>query len=205
MEANVLTRRLMTLVGMLLAIVSEPWDVAAQELEVPAAVAFTEGPAADQEGNVYFTDIVNQRIMKLRADGVLTTYREHSNVANGLLIDPQGRLIACEGAQFTRPGVSLKGEPRVTRTDLKTGKVEVLADSYEHKPLQGPNDVTMDGHGRLYFTDLAGTAVYRVDSAGSLARILTAPDIQRPNGFKSPPMTGSCIWSKRIKRKEARD
>ena len=56
---------------------------AAQQLEIAAAVAFTEGPTVDQEGNVYFTDIVNQRIMKLSADGVLATYREHSNVANG--------------------------------------------------------------------------------------------------------------------------
>ena len=60
--------------------------------------------------------------MKLSADGVLSTYRENSNVANGLLIDPQGRLIACEGAAFERPGVKLKGTPRVTRTDLKTGR-----------------------------------------------------------------------------------
>jgi gluconolactonase len=183
----VLTRCLVTLGRMLLAIVLAPWVVAAQQVQVAAAVAFTEGPAADQEGNVYFTEIINQRIMKLRADGVLTTYREHSNVANGLLIDPQGRLIACEGAEFTRPGVRLKGEPRVTRTDLKTGMVEVLADAYEQKPLQGPNDVTMDGHGRLYFTDLAGAAVYRIDSAGSLARILAAPDVQRPNGIQISP------------------
>ena len=150
-------------------------------------MAFTEGPAVDREGNVYFTDIINQRIMKLGLDGLLSIYRENSNVANGLLIDPQGRLIACEGAEFERPGVKLKGKPRVTRTDLKTGKIEVLADNYEGQPLQGPNDVTIDGRGRLYFTDMAGVAVYRIDAPGKVARILAAPVIQRPNGIQISP------------------
>ena len=160
---------------------------AAQQPEIAAAVAFTEGPAVDREGNVYFTDIINQRIMKLGPDGLLSIYRENSNVANGLLIDPQGRLIACEGAEFERPGVKLKGKPRVTRTDLKTGKIEVLADNYEGQPLQGPNDVTIDGRGRLYFTDMAGVAVYRIDAPGKVARILATPEIQRPNGIQISP------------------
>ena len=150
-------------------------------------MAFTEGPAVDREGNVYFTDIINQRIMKLGLDGLLSTYRENSNVANGLLIDPQGRLIACEGAEFERPGVKLKGTPRVTRTDLRTGQVEVLAESYEGNALRGPNDVTIDGRGRLYFTELNGAAVYRIDAPGKLARILAAPEIQRPNGIQISP------------------
>jgi gluconolactonase len=164
--------------------------VAGQHPEIVTTVAFTEGPTVDREGNVYFSDIVNQRIMKLGADGMLSTYRENSNVANGLLIDAQGRLVACEGAEFTRPGVKLKGTPRVTRTDLKTGKIEVLADGYKGKPFQGPNDVTMDGKGRIYFTDLAGAAVYRVDAPGELSRILTAPEIQRPNGIQISPDDG---------------
>jgi len=163
------------------------WPAAGQQVEVATTVAFTEGPAADRDGNVYFTDIINQRIMKLSADGVLTIYREKSNVANGLLIDPQGRLIACEGAPFERPGAKLTGKPQVTRTDLKTGTTEVLADSYEGKPLIGPNDVTIDGKGRLYFTELNGAAVYRIDAPGKLVRILGAPDIQRPNGIQVSP------------------
>jgi len=139
--------------------------VGAQQPEIATTVAFTEGPTVDKEGNVYFTEIVQQRIMKLSADGVLSTYRENSNVANGLLIDSQGRLIACEGGAFERPGVKLAGKPRVTRTDLTTGRVEVLADNYQGKPLTGPNDVSMDGKGRLYFTELAGGAVYGVVDA----------------------------------------
>ena len=136
-----------------------PWPVAGQQPEIATTVAFTEGPTADREGNIYFTDIINQRIMKLNTTGVLSTYRENSNAANGLLIDPQGRLIACEGATFERRGVKVTGKPRVTRTDLKAGGVEVLADSYEGKPLIGPNDVTIDGAGRLYFTDLVAPRI----------------------------------------------
>ncbi len=163
-----------------------PPPVAGQQPEIAATVSFTEGPAADAVGNVYFTDIVSQRILRISPDGVLSTYRENSNVANGLLIDAQGRLIACEGSQFERPGVKLKGKPRVTRTDLKTGRMEILADKAS-APLQGPNDVTMDGKGRLYFTDLAGAAVYRIDAPGQVARILGAPDLQRPNGIQIAP------------------
>lgn len=159
----------------------------APSIEVAAAVAFTEGPTVDATGNVYFSDLLNQRIMKLGTDGILVTFREPSNVANGLLIDAAGRLVACEGAAFSRPGVSLRGEPRVTRTDLGTGEMEVLAERYDGGPLQGPNDVTMDGRGRLYFTDLAGAAVYRIDTAGVLTRLLAAPEVERPNGIQVSP------------------
>ena len=99
-------------------------------------------------------------------------FREQSNNANGMLIDPEGRLIACEGAASQRMGVMQTFKPQVTRTDLRTGKIEVLADSYQGKPFVGPNDVTIDSKGRLYFTDLAGGAVYRLDGPGQLARIL---------------------------------
>jgi gluconolactonase len=78
------------------------------QVEVATTVAFTEGPTAAADGSVYFTDIITQRILKLGADGVLSVFRERSNAANGLLIDPQGRLIACEGAEFSRPGVTVK-------------------------------------------------------------------------------------------------
>jgi gluconolactonase len=128
--------------------------------------------------------------MKMSKDGAVSVFREPSNVANGLLIDPQGRLIACEGAESPtakRLGLNISGKPRVTRTDLKTGKVEILAETYQGKPLVGPNDVTIDGKGRLYFTDFPGGAVYRIDAPGQLVRILAAPDIERPNGIQISP------------------
>jgi gluconolactonase len=147
----------------------------AQSFEVAASVAFTEGPTVDRDGNVYFTETVDQRIMKLTPAGVLSVYRENSNAANGLVIDSLNRLVACEGA---------KGTPRVTRTDLATGTIEILAQSPD---LKGPNDVTIDGKGRLYFTDMPGAAVYRIDAPGKVARILEAPAIERPNGIQISP------------------
>jgi gluconolactonase len=162
----------------------------AQELEVSTFVSMLEGPAVDREGNVYFTDILTERILRFSTAGALSVFREKSNAANGLVIDSQGRLIACEGAPSAtaqRIGLTVNGKPRVTRTDLKTGKVEVLADSFEGKPLVGPNDVTIDGKGRVYFTDFNAPAVYRIDAPGKLVRVLAAPDVQRPNGIQISP------------------
>jgi len=163
---------------------------AMQELEIATSVSMLEGPTVDAEGNVYFTDILMQRIMRFSKDGKFSIFREKSNVANGMVIDPQGRLVAAEGAASPtaeRSGMATGGIPRVTRTDLKTGKLEVLAETFNGKPLSGPNDVTIDGKGRLYFTDSTGAAVYRIDAPGKVARILAAPDIQRPNGIQISP------------------
>lgn len=164
-----------------------PGLATAQQPEIATTVAFTEGPTVDRDGSVYFTEMVSQRIMKLSANGVLSSFRERSNNANGLLIDPEGRLVACEGSESERTGVRVTFKPQITRTDLRTGRMEVLADHYQGKPFVGPNDVTIDGTGRLYFTDLPGGAVYRIDGPGQLARILAAPDVQRPNGIQISP------------------
>jgi gluconolactonase len=159
----------------------------AAEVTTATAVAFTEGPTVDRDGNVYFTEIVFSRIMKLSPAGVLSIFRESSNSANGLLIDGENRLIAAEGADSRRLGVLVKHQPRVTRSDLQTGRTEILADREDGLPLIGPNDVTMDGRRRIYFTDLAGAAVYRIDAPRKVERILAAPDIERPNGIQISP------------------
>lgn len=175
--------------GVLLASVAGP-PASMQELEIATSVSMLEGPTVDADGNVYFTDILMQRIMRFSKDGEFSVFRERSNVANGLVIDPQGRLVAAEGAASPtaeRSGMKTGGTPRVTRTDLKTGRMEILADAYDGKPLSGPNDVTIDGSGRLYFTDSTGAAVYRIDAPGRLFRILAAPDVQRPNGIQISP------------------
>ena len=161
-----------------------------QELEIATSVSMLEGPTVDAEGNVYFTDILMQRIMRFSKDGAFSIFRENSNVANGLVIDLQGRLVAAEGAASPtaeRSGMKTGGIPRVTRTDLNTGRMEILADRYDGTPLSGPNDVTLDSSGRLYFTDSSGAAVYRIDAPGKIARILAAPDVQRPNGIQISP------------------
>lgn len=103
--------------------------------------AFTEGPAADAEGNVVFSDIPNDRILKWSTDGKLTTLRDNSGGANGLFFDREGNLLACEGKAR-----------RVTSMD-PSGKITVLADSYNGKKLNSPNDLWIDPAGGVYFTD----------------------------------------------------
>lgn len=161
--------------------------LAAQEVETAFVVAFTEGPTADEDGNVYFTELISERIMKLNAAGVISTFRSNSNYANGLLVDRSGRLIAAEGADSMRTGELVKHKPRVTRTDLRTGHMEILVDTSHIPALTAPNDVTIDGKGRIYFTDLTGAAVYRIDGPAKVERILTAPEVQRPNGIQISP------------------
>lgn len=150
-----------------------------QEAQVATITAFTEGPTVDSAGNVFFTETTFSRIMKLTPAGKLEVFRENSNGANGLIFDSQGRLIACEaGKQF--PG-------RVTLTDMKTGKVEVLADNYKGEKFNAPNDVTLDQKGRIYFTDLPGGTVHRIDPDGKITRLLDRPAVQRPNGISITP------------------
>jgi gluconolactonase len=151
-------------------------------------VAFTEGPTVDAAGNVFFTETTNNRILKLGTDGKLSVFREKSNAANGLLFDLEGRLLACEGD----PAAA-----RVTRTEMQTGKITVLADRYQSKRFRAPNDLTIDSAGRIYFTDQNRGApdpdrvdtpgVYRIDPDGSVSRILAAPDIEVPNGIQISP------------------
>ena len=174
-----------------------PVIAAEPEVSVAASVAFTEGPAQGPDGMLYFTDVANNRILRWNpATKKYEVYRPDSNRANGLLFDSQGRLIACEGSDGER------NKPRVTRTDLKTGKVEELAAKYEGQLFNAPNDVTTDSKGRLYFTDPAPDAtspstkavgatgkpgVYRIDTDGKITRLLTAPDTEWPNGLVISP------------------
>jgi len=165
-----------------------PAAVAEAPLKSAAMLAFAEGPAADADGNVYFSDIVNNRIMKLAADGTLSVFREPSHRTNGNTFDREGRLYHCEGAEFG-PG----GGRRVTRTDVKTGEYVVLTDRYAGVRYNAPNDICVDGQGRVYFTDpcygdrstmeMSEEGVYRIDLDGSVTRILEQPAIQRPNGI----------------------
>ena len=102
---------------------------------------FTEGPAADAQGNVYFSDIPNNRILKWSVDGKLSTFLEKSGGANGLYFDKDGNLIACQGGDRRLVSISPKGE------------VTALADQYDGKKLNSPNDLWIDPKGGVYFTD----------------------------------------------------
>jgi gluconolactonase len=156
---------------------------------------FTEGPAAAPDGSVYFSDITGSA--KSREAGHIMRYdprtkevrvfRSPSGMANGMIFDLDGRLIVAEGADF--------GGRRVTRTDMKTGKSERLATEYNGKPLNSPNDVTIDARGRIYFTDPRYVGkesveqpvmgVYRIDPDGSVHRVVD--DAGRPNGVAISP------------------
>ena len=159
----------------------------AQDVQVAATIAFAEGPTADGQGNVFFTDQANNRIMKLSSEGKLSTYRQPANYANGLVFDQQWRLVACEG------GDTVAAAPaRITRTDLTSGRIEILADKYDGRNFVAPNDVTFDGQGRIYFSDKPATntgqgGVYRIDLDGRISRILAPPEIQVPNGLIISP------------------
>jgi gluconolactonase len=157
------------------------------EATLPGTKNFTEGPAVDAEGNVFFTN--TGEILKWEpAARKLSTFRKPSNGANGQAFDRQGRLLHCEAGDGTTG--------RVTRTDLKTGAQTVLCDKFNGFPLGGPNDLCVDVSGRIYFTSrLANTnpatgnvnAVYRIDPNGKTSRILAAPDIDMPNGLAVSP------------------
>ncbi|MDA2923947.1 SMP-30/gluconolactonase/LRE family protein [Acidobacteria bacterium AH-259-L09] len=160
------------------------------ELQIAVSVAFTEGPAADAEGNVYFSEIRGTRIIKWSPDGSWSEFRRPSHRANGLAFDAEGRLIACEGN-------GRDGGRRITRMDLSTGKVEVLAERYQGKRLNSPNDLVIERQGGIYFSDprygsqagreLETEDVYRIDPDGSLTRVATKPDIHKPNGLIISP------------------
>ncbi len=157
-------------------------------LSAATSVAFTEGPAVDADGNVYFSDIENNRILKMAPDGTRSVFREPSHRTNGQTFDQLGRLLHCEGAEFG-PG----GGRRVTRTNLATGEYEVLTDRFDGVRYNSPNDICVDGQGRIYFTDpcygdrsqmeMPIEGVYRIDLDGRVTRILAQPTIERPNGL----------------------
>jgi gluconolactonase len=154
----------------------------AQTLQVAAVVAQLEGPTVDAAGTVYFTDLNGDRILAMAPDGRVTTYRQPANRPNGMVFDSQFRLIVCERGEAAK-----KSPSRITRTDMKTGRIEVLTDGYEGKPYVELNDVTVDGTGRIYFTDNPGKAVYRIDTNGKGTRILSAPLIDNANGLTIAP------------------
>ena len=158
------------------------------------AVSFLEGPACTREGTVYFSDIANNRILTY-TPGIegFEVFREPSGRANGLLLDHGGRLLACEGNEHGDDD----GGRRMTRTDLATGEVEVLTDNYLGQRYNAPNDVAARSNGQIFFTDpcygdrssmeLDHDSVYRIDTDTSVTRILTQPEIQRPNGIHLSP------------------
>ena len=148
-----------------------------------------EGPAWHAPSrSLYFTG--DGRITRLDSNGVTHAFRESAGGANGLLFDHQGRLVACEAAHR-----------RVTPTE-SDGRLTVLADAYEGRRFNSPNDLAIDAEGRIYFTDprygpregmeqrdASGAlveGVYRIDAPGRVVRVL-GREVDRPNGILVSP------------------
>jgi gluconolactonase len=157
-----------------------------------ANICFLEGPAWHPGGDLYFSDISGNRILKMSADGGVSVFRADSGRTNGNTFDAQGRLVSCEGAEF-----GTGGRRRVVRTNLATGNVEVLTERYEGKRYNAPNDVCVDHRGRIWFTDpyystdfesleMGCEAVYCIDG-DTVRRVATQPHIGRPNGLAITP------------------
>jgi gluconolactonase len=140
---------------------------------------FTEGPAPDATGNVYFTDIPKEKIYKVDPAGKLSVFTEKSNHANGLKINTKGELVACE----------MDGQ--LVAYDLKTKAKRSVIDKHEGKRFNAPNDLVIDTAGGVYFTDPSFRApkplpqgklgVYYVDNRGSVTRLID--NLPNPNGI----------------------
>jgi gluconolactonase len=153
---------------------------------VATGFEFTEGPIWLAEENcLLFSDIPANKIFKLAPNSEIKVFREPSFNSNGLTRDKQGRLIACE-----------HGTRRVTRTE-KDGSITVLADKFQGKKLNSPNDIVVKSDGSIYFTDppygikpeqqeqpIQG--VYRLSPDGKEI-IVVADDFDKPNGLAFSP------------------
>jgi gluconolactonase len=150
---------------------------------------FTEGPAADREGNVYFTDQPNNRILKWSIDGELSTFLDSAGRANGLYFDHQGNLLACADRHNQLWKITPEKE------------IQVLVEYYNRNLLNGPNDLWVDPENGIYFTDplykrsywarepvseQSGEYVYYITP--DLSELKTvAVDVVKPNGIIGTP------------------
>lgn len=166
------------------------FDVNTSVEKLAGDFAFTEGPAADEEGNVYFTDQPNNKIWIWTVDGELTLFTDQSGRSNGLYFDQEGRLVACADM-----------DNDLWRYDHDTVP-EVLVSDYEDKALNGPNDLWIRSDGGIYFTDplykrdywtrdpsmqQEGQYVYFFDPKKEEPPVPVERDFVRPNGVVGNP------------------
>lgn len=149
---------------------------------------FTEGPAADAKGNVFFTDQPNNKILEWSVDGKLSVFKNDAGRSNGLYFDDAGNLYACADLYNQLWEIS------------PSGKVTVLVRNYKGKLLNGPNDLWIRPDGGIYLTDpfyprdywkrgpmeQDGQDVYYLSpDHKSLTRVID--DLQQPNGIIGTP------------------
>jgi gluconolactonase len=159
-------------------------DVSGEVKQVATGFKFTEGPAVAPNGDIYFTDIPNSRIHVWSAKGRLSMYRENTGGANGLLFDRYSNLLVCEG-----------GNRRLTSISPKR-IVTILADNFNGKKFNSPNDLWIDSKGGVYFTDPRygkrdnleqdGEHVYYLPPEGGVSKRVIE-DMVRPNGIIGTP------------------
>lgn len=167
---------------------ASPVAPGAKLVKLAGGFKFTEGPAPDAAGNVYFTDQPNDRILIWSTDGKLSTFLEPCGRSNGLCFDKGGRLWACADE---------KNE--LWRIDVKTKEKAVLVKDYNGKLLNGPNDIWVRPDGGAYFTDpfykrpywnrgpmeQDTQGVYYLSPAGQLTRV--EGDVKQSNGIIGTP------------------
>jgi len=150
--------------------------------------AFTEGPAADKKGNVYFTDQPNNKIWKYNTNGQLSVFMDKAGRSNGMYFDAKGNLIACADEKDELWSISPKG------------KVKVLVNNFGGHRLNGPNDIWVAPGGGMYFTDpyyqrdywerkqpdLKEENVYYL-APGAKEAVVAITDIKKPNGIIGTP------------------
>ena len=152
---------------------------------------FTEGPAADKAGNVFFTDQPNDKIWKYATDGTLSVFLDKTGRANGLYFDRQGQLLACADEQNQLWSIA------------PDGRVTMLVQDVQGHRLNGPNDLWVQPRtGAIYFTDpyyqrdywtrtspdpaLGGQKVYYLAS-GQAQPAVADDELQQPNGIVGTP------------------
>jgi len=141
---------------------SVEWEV------VSSGHGFTEGPAVDPHGDVYFSDIPNNRIHKIEhGSGRVFVFREDTGGANGLMFGPDGRLYACQN-----------GRRRIVSYDM-TGRETVLAEG------AGSNDLAIRQNGDIYFTEPRARRVWLVNAKGE--KRVVHEGIPLPNGVRLSP------------------
>ncbi|MGJ5818955.1 SMP-30/gluconolactonase/LRE family protein [Paludibaculum fermentans] len=148
---------------------------------------FTEGPAVDKQGNVFFTDIPNNRIHRVTVDGAVSVFKEDSGGANGLVVGADGRLYACQNGRKRIVAYTMDGRETVLAEDVTS------------------NDLAISSKGDIYFTDPNNHRVWYLDSKG--AKRIVAENLGFPNGIAFSPdqtllyvndSTSKSIWSYQI-------
>ena len=167
--------------------------------------SFTEGGALDGDGSILFSDIGNRIMRYDPKTGKTTVFREPSGRSNGMIFDSAGRLIIAEGA-------NTGGGRRVSIIE-RDGQVRTLADNYDSKRFNSPNDVAVDRMGRVYVSDpryvgnepreLDFDGVFLIDSQGFVIPLVTTA--KKPNGLAAQPRRKDSVYFGQRGREEGFD